>query len=104
MPSAREDVYRWSIIAGSSLALARSSPSVDRSTQPPLLGGEGGRHTGAVNPVPNSPAPRAPLPPIARELVWTEWLLVAAVWLVIALLPVGMLTENARRAGISVAF
>jgi signal transduction histidine kinase len=31
-------------------------------------------------------------------------LLVAAVWLVIALLPVGMLTENARRAGISVAF
>jgi two-component system LytT family sensor kinase len=54
--------------------------------------------------VTSSPAPRAPLPPIARELVWSEWLLVAAVWLVIALLPVGMLTENARRAGIGVGF
>jgi two-component system LytT family sensor kinase len=55
-----------------------------------------------VKPVLSSPSPRAPLPPIARQLVWTEWLLVAAVWLALALISVGRLTENARRAGIGV--
>jgi signal transduction histidine kinase len=49
-------------------------------------------------------APRAPLPPIARELAWTEWLAVAGVWLALALTSVGTLTDTARRAGIGVVF
>jgi two-component system LytT family sensor kinase len=57
-----------------------------------------------VKPALSSPGPRAPLPPIARQLAWTEWLLVAAIWLAFALLSVGTLTENARRAGIGVDF
>jgi two-component system LytT family sensor kinase len=57
-----------------------------------------------VKPVLSSPAPRAPLPPIARQLAWTEWLLVAAVWLALVLTSVGALTENARSAGIGVVF
>jgi two-component system LytT family sensor kinase len=51
-----------------------------------------------------SPAPRAPLPPIARQLAWTEWLLVAAVWLALALTSVGTLTDNARQAGFGVVY
>jgi two-component system, LytTR family, sensor kinase len=43
---------------------------------------------------------RAPLPPIARELAWTEWLAVAGVWLALSLTSVG--TLNARRAGVGV--
>jgi two-component system, LytTR family, sensor kinase len=39
-----------------------------------------------VKPVLSSAAPRAPLPPIARQLAWTEWLLVAAVWLALAVI------------------
>lgn len=57
-----------------------------------------------MQPILSSPAPRAPLPPIARQLVWTEWLLVAAVWLAIVLTSAGALTENARRAGVGVVF
>ncbi len=47
---------------------------------------------------------RAPLPPIARELVWTEWLAVAGVWLALSLTSVGTLADNARNAGVGVAF
>lgn len=57
-----------------------------------------------MKPFVSSPEPRAPLPPIARQLSWTEWLLVAAIWLVLALTSVGTLTDIARRAGISVVF
>jgi two-component system, LytTR family, sensor kinase len=49
-------------------------------------------------------APRASLPPIARRLAWSEWLLVAAVWLLLALTSVGTLTDNARQAGINVVY
>lgn len=49
-------------------------------------------------------AARAPLPRIARELAWTEWLAVAGVWLALALTSVGTLTDNARRAGLGVVF
>jgi two-component system, LytTR family, sensor kinase len=52
----------------------------------------------------DSHLPRAPLPPIARRLAWTEWLLVAAVWLALLLTSVGTLTENARSAGVGVVF
>jgi signal transduction histidine kinase len=48
--------------------------------------------------------PRAPLPPIARELAWTEWLAVAGVWLALALTSVGALTDTTRRAGIGAFF
>ncbi|MFN2563578.1 MAG: sensor histidine kinase [Gemmatimonadaceae bacterium] len=48
--------------------------------------------------------PRAPLPPIARRLAWTEWVLVAAVWLAIALAAAGVLTDDARLDGIDIAF
>jgi len=37
-------------------------------------------------------------------MTWTEWLLVAAAWLALALTSVGTLTENARSAGIGVVF
>jgi signal transduction histidine kinase len=47
---------------------------------------------------------RAPLPPIARELAWTEWLAVAGVWLALSLTSVGTLADTARRAGVGVAF
>src|SRR5688500_14290951 len=70
----------------------------------PLLGWAERPHTGAVKPVLSSPAPRAPLPPIARQLAWTEWLLVVAVWLALVLTSVGASTENARSAGIGVVF
>jgi two-component system LytT family sensor kinase len=70
----------------------------------PLLGTRDRAHTGAVKPLVSSPEPRAPLPPIARRMTWTEWLLVAAAWLALALTSVGTLTENARRAGIGVVF
>jgi two-component system LytT family sensor kinase len=70
----------------------------------PLLGRRDGRHTGAVKLVLGSPEPRAPLPPIARQLTWTEWLLVAATWLALALTSVGTLTDSARRAGVGVDF
>jgi two-component system LytT family sensor kinase len=53
---------------------------------------------------PASQAPRAPLPPIARQLAWTEWLLVAAVWLALGLAAAGVLTDYARLEGIGVAF
>ncbi len=48
--------------------------------------------------------PRSPLPPIARELAWTEWLAVAGVWLALALTSVGTLTDEAQRAGVGVVF
>ena len=57
-----------------------------------------------MKPAATSTAPRAPLPPIARQLAWTEWLLVAAVWLALALASVGRLTDNARSVGIGVVF
>ena len=47
---------------------------------------------------------RAPLPPIARELAWTEWLAVAGIWLALSLTLVGTLADNARSAGVGVAF
>src|SRR5918999_4768659 len=69
-----------------------------------LLGWLNDPHTGAVKPVLTSPEPRAPLPPIARQLTWTEWLLVAATWLALALTSAGTLTDNAQRGGIGVVF
>ena len=57
-----------------------------------------------MKPVFNSPEPRAPLPPIARQLTWTEWLLVAVAWLAVALTSVGTLTDSARRTEVGVAF
>ena len=53
---------------------------------------------------PDDTEPRAPLPPIARALAWTEWLAVAGVWLALALTSVGTLTDRAQRAGVGVAF
>jgi two-component system, LytTR family, sensor kinase len=53
---------------------------------------------------PNPSVPRAPLPPIARRLAWTEWVLVGAVLLALALLSAGSVTDNARREGIGVAY
>jgi two-component system, LytTR family, sensor kinase len=50
------------------------------------------------------PPARAPLPPITRRLAWSEWLLVAVVWLLLALTSVGTLTDNARQAGIDVVY
>jgi two-component system, LytTR family, sensor kinase len=47
---------------------------------------------------------RAPLPPIARRLAWSEWLLIAGLWLLLALTSVGTLTDNARQAGIGVVY
>src|SRR5918992_4372203 len=46
---------------------------------------------------------RAPLPPIARQLAWTEWLAVAGVWLALSLTFVGTLADTARSAGVGVA-
>ncbi|MDQ3998359.1 MAG: histidine kinase [Gemmatimonadota bacterium] len=57
-----------------------------------------------MTPTPSSPVPRAPLPPIARQLAWTEWLLLAAVWLALALTSVGTLADNARHVGVRVVF
>lgn len=57
-----------------------------------------------MKPRPSSPPARAPLPPIARELALTEWLLIAAVWLALALTSVGTLTDSSRRAGVAVVF
>jgi two-component sensor histidine kinase len=57
-----------------------------------------------VTPTASPPVPRAPLPPIARQLTWTEWALVAAVSLALALTSVGTVTDEARRAGIGVAY
>jgi signal transduction histidine kinase len=53
---------------------------------------------------PDPAMPRAPLPPIARRLVWTEWVLVGAVSLALALISVGTLTDSARQDGIAVAY
>jgi signal transduction histidine kinase len=57
-----------------------------------------------VKPALSPTVARAPLPPIARQLAWTEWLLVAAVWLALALTSVGTLADNARHVGVSVVF
>ena len=69
-------------------------------------------HTGAVKRVielfgrvrRGGPPARAPLPPIARRLAWSEWLLVAGLWFLLVLTSVGTLTDNARRAGIDVVY
>jgi two-component system LytT family sensor kinase len=57
-----------------------------------------------VKTTPSAPVARAPLPPIARRLAWSEWLLVAFVWLLLALTSVGTLTDNARQAGVEVVY
>ena len=53
---------------------------------------------------PDAQLPRPPLPPIARRLAWTEWLLVALVWLALDVAAAGIVTENTRRAGAVLPF
>ncbi len=47
---------------------------------------------------------RAPLPPIARALSRSEWLLVSSGWLLLGLSSAGTLTDRARQAGIAIVY
>lgn len=54
--------------------------------------------------VPESPPPRAPLPPVATRLAWTEWLFVAAVWLLVLLAFVGPVGDDPLDSGARLLF